>query len=307
MTPDQIPDLPPYAPPPVSIVIGSGDGPPPRLPRLNGLRRLIRHLREQVKQVTGWGQWAAHRKARQMTRQHIQSNQPGRRISFLAAGDPSARRILFIHGSPGYGADWQTYLGTCPKDQYRIAVDRLGYGDSRPNRAEPSVLAQAEAIAPLLTPGCLVVGHSYGAVVALRLALNAPDLVAGVMVIGCPIDTEREHVHILQRLAASHVMGRVLPGYLWVSSNELLPFQSDLQALVPDLSRLTLPVTIVQGERDTLVPADNAEMLQKFLSKSAKTRLIRLKNNDHYVPWTAPQIIEKSLCYLLRDLAAAGA
>ena len=63
-----------------------------------------------------------------------------------------------------------------------VAVDRLGYGESRPKKAVVSFEEQAAAIAPLLEERRghwpVVVGHSLGGPIAARLAADNPGKVS---------------------------------------------------------------------------------------------------------------------------------
>jgi pimeloyl-ACP methyl ester carboxylesterase len=67
-----------------------------------------------------------------------------------------------------------------------ITIEMLGTGSSgRPSRADYSLTAQAGRIAAVLDTlgvrGATVVGHSLAASVALRLAVERPDLVGGIV------------------------------------------------------------------------------------------------------------------------------
>ncbi len=282
----------------------AADGTLPPPPRYDGLRRPFRHLREQFKTLTGWGLHAARARPPSVIRNLTSPNADGISVSYLAAGPPHGRRIVFIHGSPGRADEWQSYLENCPEVQYRIAVDRAGYGESLPATPIPTIAAQARAIAPLLTPDCIIVGYSYGGPVALRLALDLPELVAGLLIISCPIDPQLEHVHPFQRIAATPLMSRFLPQGLHSSNIELLPLRSDLEALMPDLRRITAQITLMQGLNDTLVPASNATLLAAHLS--SPVRSIVLPDGDHYLPWTHRTTIEQALDYTLRDCASVA-
>lgn len=297
--------LPPYQPAPLTIIMAS-DGTLPPTPRFDGLRRPLRHIREQFKALTGWGLRPKRAGASKVLRRTLPANETGISPSFIAAGDESASRVLFIHGSPGRGEEWLPYLEACPPAQYRVAMDRAGYGESLPAAPLPTVAAQARAIAPLMTQGCIIVGYSYGATVALRLALDHPEMVAGLLLIGCPIDPKLEHVHPFQRIAATRLAARLLPQGLHSSNIELLPFQSDLESLVPKLGDVTAHVTIMQGLRDTLVPPSNATILTHQLSGLAAPRVILLPDGDHYLPWTHRDTIEQAIGFVLRDCTASA-
>jgi pimeloyl-ACP methyl ester carboxylesterase len=89
-------------------------------------------IRERFQAVTGIG-LAAAEGAVLPTRYTGEAGDPGApTVSFLASGSATARRIVFVHGTPGDGGDWAPFLRDVPEGQYRIAVDRPGFGESGP-------------------------------------------------------------------------------------------------------------------------------------------------------------------------------
>jgi pimeloyl-ACP methyl ester carboxylesterase len=102
-----------------------------------------------------------------------------------AAGDP----ILLIHGASSHIATWQPTIIPLLKDTYLVAAyDRPGMGYTADRPAGSDTLAKQAAVAAgvieqlgLRKP--VVVAHSWGGAVALRLALDRPDLVSGLVLI----------------------------------------------------------------------------------------------------------------------------
>ena len=108
----------------------------------------------------------------------------GCRIHYLEQG--SGPTLLLIHGLSGNMRNFAHSLVERLKDKYRIIlVDRPGSGYStRPRRASATIRAQADTMArfieALRLERPLVVGHSLGGAIALSLALNHPEKVAGL-------------------------------------------------------------------------------------------------------------------------------
>jgi pimeloyl-ACP methyl ester carboxylesterase len=92
-----------------------------------------------------------------------------------AEGEP----VLFLHGSASSARMWRAAAQVLPPLYRAVAPDLIGYGGSTawPADAPFDIEAEARALEPLL-PCCgdkfHLVGHSYGGVVALRLALASP-------------------------------------------------------------------------------------------------------------------------------------
>ena len=87
--------------------------------------------------------------------------------------------VLLLHGSAASGALWRQPMAALQLLYRVVAPDLIGYGKSAPwPKGKPySLDAETRALVPLL-PCCgapyHLVGHSYGGVVALALALANP-------------------------------------------------------------------------------------------------------------------------------------
>lgn len=225
-------------------------------------------------------------------------------LSYLAAGDPEGRRVLFIHGTPGEAADWTPFLGAVPPFQQRLAVDRPGFGQSGPGGPVAALPEQSRAIAALLEAGpapAILVGSSYGGPVALQLAADRPDLVSGIVLVGSAADPEHEKTHPLQRLAAVPSLSRLLPRALHHSNTELLALRRGLEELGDRLHRIRVPVTILQGVHDTLVPPANAGYLTGRLTGTIRRRVMLVDRAGHFLHILRPGLVEDALS----DMVAA--
>jgi lipase len=94
-------------------------------------------------------------------------------------------RMLAIHGLTGYGGRWRHLSAYLPEIAF-AAPDLLGHGRSSwaapwtidANVAALSALLDDEADNPVL-----VVGHSFGGALAMRLAADRPDQVAALLLL----------------------------------------------------------------------------------------------------------------------------
>lgn len=232
------------------------------------------------------------------------------RLSFLAAGDPSGRRVLFIHGSPSDATEWGALLAQVPPGFEYVAVDRPGFGESDPPEGLTALADQAAALAPLLEVRDgrrpILVGYSYGAPVAVRAALDYPERVGGLLLIGAALDPALEDVHPLQRLAALEMVSPLLPRHLEIANRELLALEDELRAMAPRLAGIAVPIVAVHGLVDALVPPENLRFLARRLAGAPRLTLVGVEEADHFLPWDRPALLRRALGRLVRDVEAGG-
>ena len=124
------------------------------------------------------------------------SHSPGRLVKawdtelfVVEAGDPSSYPILILHGGPGFDHRmFGDYLDPLADRGYRLVfVDKRAQGRSAPAPPESWTLQQMAADVTALA-GTLeldryaVLGHSYGAFVALQNAVDFPGMAAQTIV-----------------------------------------------------------------------------------------------------------------------------
>jgi len=112
----------------------------------------------------------------------------GVRLHYVRAGEGPP--LVYIHGAKGSVYDFTLSLGSRLAERFTaVAIDRPGSGFSaRPRNGENSPQAQAAvlraAAAELGLERPILLGHSFGASVALAWALAAPHEVAAVVTLG---------------------------------------------------------------------------------------------------------------------------
>jgi pimeloyl-ACP methyl ester carboxylesterase len=106
----------------------------------------------------------------------------------MRTADGGGAPVVLIHGNAVTFGDWQlSGVGAKAKQRYRvIAFDRPGFGYSqRPRLKLWTPGAQADlihqALVSLGVTRAIIVGHSFGALVAVALAIRYPSLVQGLV------------------------------------------------------------------------------------------------------------------------------
>ena len=269
----------------------------------------------------------------------------GARVHYVRAG--AGPPLVYVHGAKGSVYDFTLSVGRRLAAGYTaVAMDRPGSGFSpRPAKGENTPQAQAAVLRAAATELGLdrpiLVGHSFGAAVALAWALDAPEDVAAVVTLGgyvLPLGGPPPWVVALIRspavlralgalgrsrlgrpLVASAVKRAFFPGSpppeyariaprLALDSANLIGDGEDrkaaedgLAALLPLYPGLLVPLVIVVGAEDRIVPPAVSERLHELVPSS---ELVRVTGAGHMPQFTAPDAVAAAVD---RAAALAGA
>ncbi|RMG78250.1 MAG: alpha/beta hydrolase [Bacteroidetes bacterium] len=231
----------------------------------------------------------------------------GRPIHYTHVGADSLPLVLFVHGSPGSSGMFMDYL----KDPRLTAVaqmaapDRPGFGYSGFGKAEPSLEKQAKALAEIIRRHphrkAILVGHSFGGPVIVRMAAEFPELVDGLIIVAGSVSPELEPREWWRKPADFFLIRWLIPPALRVCNQEILPLYKELKKMLPLWERVRCPVTIFQGESDKLVPKENANFAQKMLQNSPDVRVKIIPQGNHFILWSKADIITEEI---LRQILA---
>lgn len=150
----------------------------------------------------------------------------GVRLHYQEAGDPNAPPMILIHGFAASNLVWSKVFLEFAEAGYRvIASDLPGYGFSaKPRHLDYTIANQAEMVVRFLKQleidGAVFVGSSYGAAIAATIALDHPELVQKLVMVGA-VNNNRPTRYLLMRLFGSPIIGDILSPLL-VGSRRLL-------------------------------------------------------------------------------------
>jgi len=217
----------------------------------------------------------------------------------LPAVDVNAGRslptILLVHGSPGSGHDLLP-LAHALSSHFRVLIPDLpGFGHSTARLPDYSFDAHAAYLRALLDRLHLrrvhLVGFSMGGGVVLRLADAAPTRVASLSLVSAIGVQEMElfgdyHINHLAHAAQLGLVWFISEGTPHFGAFDRLRllsyarnfYDSDQRPLRRIMSGLAMPVEIVHGTRDPLVPVEAAREHARLLPQSELTLL----DTDHF-------------------------
>jgi pimeloyl-ACP methyl ester carboxylesterase len=109
----------------------------------------------------------------------------GTELAVVTAGDPSNPALLLLHGFPNSSRGFREVIPDLAETVHVIAPDLPGFGQSDV-LASPSFSAMSDAISEMLDRHSIgaryVYLHDFGAPVGLDIAMNAPELVSGLII-----------------------------------------------------------------------------------------------------------------------------
>src|SRR6267142_2884310 len=131
----------------------------------------------------------------------------GVRIHYQEAGDEKAPPMILIHGFISSNLVWNdVFLPLAQAGFHVIAPDLPGYGYSeKPRDGEYTIAAQARAVLGLMDQmgieRATIVGASYGGAIAAMMALDYPERVARLVLVGA-VSNDKPKKKLLLRLAS---------------------------------------------------------------------------------------------------------
>jgi non-heme chloroperoxidase len=239
-------------------------------------------------------------------------------------GPSDGTPIVLLHGITDSWRSFEPLRPHLPANWHVIAPSQRGHGASdkppagyrtRDFAADIALLIEAMALPPVL-----LLGHSMGAANAMRLAIERPDLVRGLIGAGAfasfgdkaelvgyvasSIEPLRDPVPraladefqrstvatpideaFLQRMVDQSLM---VPAAVWRAGFAGL-LEDDFSA---ELRCVRVPTLLVQGDADAFVPVDDLQRLRQALPQ-AQYELWR--GAGHALHWEAPQRFARSV------------
>lgn len=213
----------------------------------------------------------------------------GRTLRYTSAGHDSLPVLLMLHGSPGSISYYSgRFADSVIKKTFRVyAVDRPGYGYSGFGNPEPSIQKQAEMIRPILdslnktTHPVIVMGGSYGAAVACRLAMDYPELVDGLVLTGPALGPGKEVYFWFTNIIEHWSIRWFIPRLFRSANTEKVHHKAELEKMLPRWKDIRVPVVYMQGENDDIVDTSNAGFARQQLVNAPYLDIRFIRNRTH--------------------------
>lgn len=257
---------------------------------------------------------------------------PGEQIGYrVYPGPEGAPPLLLIHGFTASSASFVTNIVPLSQEFTVVTVDLLGHGESdapeqpAPYGPEPAVQRIVGLIEHLGYERAMLCGHSLGGALALRVALDAPERVAAVVVInsnsaaGTPEWRARatEGLRQMAERVRAEGTGFLQRSRLYPAASTRLPDDArallvrDFDALKPQgvagtaealtvqvnaferLPDLSVPALVVIGDRDRDFVGNSVAFLDQM--PPDLTSWITLEDAGHAANLEQPEQFEQAL------------
>jgi len=254
----------------------------------------------------------------------------GVRLHYVERGEGDT--VVLLHGNGSMIQDFESsgLVDLVAKDHRVIVFDRPGFGHSdRPRSVVWTPDAQAEvieiALAKLGVSNAVVLGHSWGASVAIALALRKPDFVRGlVLASGYYYPTFKPEAAALAipslpligdvlSLTLSPLMSRAMwpimlskifgprpvpekfkgfPKEMALRPSQIRASAAETGLMIPDAfaqrdryADLKMPVVIIAGDEDKLIDIETQSA--RLHGDVSQSSFVRIPGNGHMIHQTA--------------------
>lgn len=231
--------------------------------------------------------------------------------------------VVLIHGAGGSHLYWPSEIRRLKP--YRIlAPDLPGHGKSR-GRGLQSVSAYATRLVQWLDaldlPRAVLVGHSLGSAIALRIALDFPEIVLGLGLLDAGVRL-RVHPDILENLASESTYRLAIENILALAFSPQAPARlvelaaqrmsetrpavlhgdflaCDTFDVMERVSEITQPTLVMCGLDDQLTPPRYSQFLADRIPEA---RLKIIPNAGHMLMLEKPQVVADELTLFLAEI-----
>lgn len=243
-------------------------------------------------------------------------------LSYVSRGGRARPTVVFIHGAGGSHLVWGSQLAYVASSWRAIAPDLPGHGRSGgPGR--DSIADYAQVVVSFLDAlrlgPVVVVGHSMGGAIALSLALDAPERVAGLVLVGtgarlrvapAVLDAIRTDFSAAVGLVGQFAFGPEPAGRL-VRLSELAMCQAGQRTVYGDfaacdafdvrsrLQEIVAPALVLTGSEDRLTPPRYAEYLASGI-RGASLKIV--EGAGHMVMLEAAAAVNQAIGGFLESL-----
>ncbi len=232
-----------------------------------------------------------------------------RHIAYLLTlkAEKKNQAIVFVHGSPGSMDAYVRYMShdSLLEVADLITYDRPGFGHSDFGRTETSLKNQAWILSQLMDSlgyeNYWLIGHSYGGPILIQAAIDFPDRIRGLCIVAGSVSYDLEPKSPWRKWMDFAGFRVLLPTAMRVSNQELMTLKADLLLIAKDWWKITIPVSLIHGTKDMLVPFGNLTEAKSKLVNSSNVRTLIMENENHFILWTHKEQVVREIGEMMRE------
>lgn len=255
----------------------------------------------------------------------------GATLQYVEHGSTRGVPVVFLHGVTDSWGSFEGQLSRLPDSVHAFALSQRGHGDSsRPASGYrmDDLAADVEAFMDALgVRSAVIVGHSMGSIVAQQFAIDHPERVLGLALMGAAPGMRRNQAawelwnsnvatltdpidpafvtgfqqSTLARPVPDGLLEAVVleslkvPARVWRAA-----FAAFLELdLVPELRRIDAPALVAWGDRDAICLRDDQQALVDGIAGS---RLIVYPGGGHAFHWEEPAVFAADLVAFVHSI-----
>ena len=232
--------------------------------------------------------------------------------------------VLLLHGQGGRGDTWDLQIEALARGHRVVAPDLHGRGAAAPTTmaglaAEVAGLCREMSLGP-----CAVIGHSLGGMVALQLALDAPELVSRLAIVNSAAlggswgaGLRRGLLRLFLRVRGMEAFARLNAGLHFPGAEQgalrrrlvevmgacdrrdYVAAQAAVDAfdVRARLGEIACPVLVVHSQQDIIPLADKTAIVEGV----RRGRLVTIAGSRHVPLWDQPDALNTSLLEFLAE------
>lgn len=252
-------------------------------------------------------------------------------LQYAEQGEKAGIPIVFIHGLSDSWRSFERVLPSLPESVHAYTVTLRGHGDSSRPEAGYRFRDFAMDIKSFMElkniRKAVIVAHSMGCLIAQCIAIQYPELLKGLILIGSPYrPSEKQELKAFGEFVISSIEDPVPPEFVreFQESTLVKPVPEDFLAAIieeslklparvwkaviesfmqedlsGDLNKIKTPTLLVWGDKDGMFSRSDQDEQLAIINHS---KLIIYENVGHGVHWEEPERFTSDLLKFIQDL-----